>query len=300
MKQTFSFVFLGMVLFVTGFTSCASGPAVKPARTSVWKISKKGNTIFLGGSIYLLQDENFPLPLEFDRAFAQSSLLVLEADTERILEPALANYLVAQMTLPEGKTLQSILAPEVYSQLRAKCAEFGLPDIGGISRYKPSMIINTLSTLQYQRFEFIQKGVDAYYLEKAKKTGKSVHFLEAIEEQITGLVGMGDGYENDYVRYSMDKIGNTKQNIVSLVSEWQYGKTALFETALAKTHTQWPAVYEKLILDKNTTWLPQIEGYLLTEPVEFVIIDLLHLHGNDGLLRQLAASGCTIEQIAPY
>jgi uncharacterized protein YbaP (TraB family) len=43
--------------------------------------------------------------------------------------------------------------------------------------------------------------------------------------------------------------------------------------------------------------MPLLEGYFTTGTVEFVIAGLLHLHGPDGLLRQLENIGCVIEQV---
>jgi uncharacterized protein YbaP (TraB family) len=42
--------------------------------------------------------------------------------------------------------------------------------------------------------------------------------------------------------------------------------------------------------------MPQIEEYLSTGAIPFIIVGAAHLHGPDGLLIQLENSGCTVEQ----
>ena len=85
MKRIFSFY--SLVLTLVLFFSCTSSSAVSAREqggSSVWVISRNGNTLYLGGSIHILRDDDFPLPTEFDLAFSQSTVLVLEADLEQM------------------------------------------------------------------------------------------------------------------------------------------------------------------------------------------------------------------------
>ena len=277
-----------------------SAPDPNNSVSSVWKISKDGNSLFLGGSIHILRNEDFPLPKAFDLAFERSSMLVLEADVEQ-LDNEMDNektmqYLMAHMFLPDNKTLNSILEPDTYKMLQAKCKEYGIP-IESVSKFKPSIIINMLSAIEMQKLGFAQEGVDLYYLKKAKKLNRPLGFLETIEAQIDMLVTMGEGYEDDFVRYSLSDIANTENGLDSIVSEWRKGKASSTETSVLEMRDKWPILYKTLLTDRNTAWMPKILGYLATESPEFIIVGLAHLHGPDGLLKQLADSGCTVEQL---
>jgi uncharacterized protein YbaP (TraB family) len=288
---------LGTIFLLAGFTACASSARVNHSVSSVWKISKGGNVLFLGGSIHLLRAQDFPLPKEFDIAFAQSAILALEADVEQAATPEAAAFMLAQMMLPQGKTLESVLAPDVYDLLRAKYEAFGIP-IETFSQMKPTMVVTMLEMLQIQESGFIEQGVDMHYLAKAKEEGKALDFLETVEEQLALFAGMGEGYEDDFVRYSIADSENSEKFLVTIVSEWKEGKAAFTESMLAEMQEDWPMVYQPLIAKRNAAWLPRIEAYLTGKPVEFVIVGLAHLHGNQGLLRLLADSGYTVEQLA--
>jgi uncharacterized protein YbaP (TraB family) len=65
------FIITGMMLlFAWLFVSCASSaPALNESKSSVWEISKDGKTLFLGGSIHLLREQDLPLPFAFDVKF---------------------------------------------------------------------------------------------------------------------------------------------------------------------------------------------------------------------------------------
>lgn len=287
---------LGILFLLAGFEACASSARTNYSGSSVWKISKGGNVLFLGGSVHILRAQDFPLPKEFDLAFEHSAMLVLEADVEQAATPEAAAFMLAQMVLPEGKTLESVLAPDVYDLLRAKYEELGIP-IETFSQMKPTMVVTMLEMLQLQESGFIEQGVDMHYLAKAKEKGKALDFLETVEEQIAIFAGMGEGYEDDFVRYSIADSENSEKFLATIVSEWREGEAAFTESMLAEMKKDWPVVYQPLIAKRNAAWLPRIEAYLTGKPVEFVIVGLAHLHGSQGLLRQLADSGYTVEQL---
>jgi len=196
MKRIFSFYALVFFLF---FFSCASSSVPNKEGSSVWKISRNGNTLFLAGSIHVLRDSDFPLPKEFDLAFSQSAALVLEADIKQLENEDFMQYMVSQMFLRNGQTLQTLLEPDVYEMLIERLSKYKLP-LENISLIKPSMIVNMLTMFQIQELGFSQQGVDSFYMEKANSENIPVLFLESVETQIEMLVSMGEGYENDFVR----------------------------------------------------------------------------------------------------
>ena len=283
-----------LVLFVVGLSTCASSPERdSQPRSSVWMISRDGNTLFLGGSVHVLRETDYPLTEEFDRAFSLSTLLVLEADIEQLENESIMQYLMMQMRLPGNQTLRSTLDPDVYELLKAKYDEYGL-QIDGVARLKPSMAVSILDVIQIQQLGFVQQGVDMHYLEKAKSEGKALDYLETVEAQIRLIVTMGDGYENDFVLYSLQELESTETGIDELVAEWKEGGSAVVEASLMEMRERWPELYRTMVADRNAAWLPQIEGFLSSGQVSFVLVGLAHLHGPDGLLRQLERLGYTV------
>jgi uncharacterized protein YbaP (TraB family) len=39
---------------------------------SVWKVTNGENVTYFGGTVHILKEENFPLPAEYDKAYAAS------------------------------------------------------------------------------------------------------------------------------------------------------------------------------------------------------------------------------------
>jgi uncharacterized protein YbaP (TraB family) len=46
------------------------------AESSVWKIRKGDSAIYLGGTFHILRQADFPLPDEFEKAYAASDMVV--------------------------------------------------------------------------------------------------------------------------------------------------------------------------------------------------------------------------------
>ena len=273
----------------------AASASADEGGSSVWKISKDGRTLFLGGSIHLLREKDFPLPEEFDNAFERSDVLVLEADVEQAAESDEQAQFMAKMMLPVGTILQNVLNADVYERLRAQCAEFGLP-IEMLAPFKPAFVVTVLSILQIEQLGFLQQGVDMYYFTKAKEAGKQLAFLESVEEQFGMLASQGDGYENDYVRYSLDEADDMESGIAALVFDWRAGTSASVEASLDEMREKCAILYRELLLSRNAAWMSRLKEYLRDEPVELVIVGVAHLHGSEGLLQSLKEGGYLVEQ----
>jgi len=54
------------------------------SETSVWKISDGNNTAYLGGTIHILRESDYPLPDAFNNAFKKSDILVFESPSTAI------------------------------------------------------------------------------------------------------------------------------------------------------------------------------------------------------------------------
>jgi len=278
---------------LTGYPIRNSIPAGEGS--SVWKVTKGGNTLFLGGSIHVLRAKDFPLPAEFDYAFNKSEIQVLEADVEQMNDPEIAEYLLTQMLLPEGVSIHSLLDPEVYDHLAEVCAKYKIP-IYNLSKIKPSMVMLMLTMLQIEKLGFQEKGIDDYFLEEAKKEKKPVVFLESVQTQIDMLTSLGEGYENEYVSYSLIDMEHTEIALEIMLFEWRHGLNDTSEETLIEMRDEWPEMYKTLITNRHDAWMPQIKKFIASGKVHFVITGLLHMHGPDGLRQQLEKSGYTVEQ----
>lgn len=266
------------------------------AQTSVWKISKGGNEMYLAGSVHLLRESDYPLPKQFDRTYQKAEKLVFEADIDQLQDPQMAQAMMAQAMIPENKTLADLLSEEVYKALEAEAAKLSLP-LANLARFKPSMVIVTMTGLKLQQEGISAKGVDQHFIDKAKADGKELGYLETVEEQIEVLMNMGAGNEDSYVKYSIDEMETMTSAIEELIGTWRDGTSSLMKEQLAEMESEYPEIYESIIVNRNNNWMPQLEGFLQDDVTEYVIVGSLHLHGDDGILEMLKAKGFKIKQL---
>jgi len=295
-------IIAALIFFIFNFSIFGEGIRDMPVPSahsetgsSVWKITKDGKTMYFGGSIHVLRDEDFPLPHEFEHAFYASDIIALETDAEKIADPEIVEYIFSRVFLPGKTVLSDLLEPETYDLLAMYCLQNGFT-IEQVAKIKPSMVVNMLVVQQMEKYGFAQEGVDMYFLVKAKEHEKQIYFLESVQSQIDIIVTMGDGYENEYVLYSLEDLEDTEEGIESLVAEWKSGTSTSTEDALREMKNTWQNMYKSLITDRHDAWLPQIEKLFNSGKTCFVIVGLAHMYGPDGLLAELEKSGYNIEK----
>jgi uncharacterized protein YbaP (TraB family) len=264
------------------------------SQTSVWKISKGNKEIYLGGSVHLLRPSDFPLPKEFDVAFAKAGTLVLEADVK---SPEIISKITSASILPEGQTLKSVLTEKQYQAIYDAATDAGLP-FSYIEKMKPGMAIMTLSSAKMSKTNNLTAGgVDIYYYEKASNKNKNVEFLESIDFQIDMICNLPFDID-EFLTYSLNDLEKLDYEDVfsKLIDEWRQGK-ATAEAEIQEMKQKYSSVYKAMFSDRNYKWLPKIKKYIEDDNIEFIIVGSAHLWGDDGLLNLLKKEGYKIGQL---
>ncbi|NVN91281.1 MAG: TraB/GumN family protein [Desulfuromonadales bacterium] len=267
------------------------------AESSVWKVQKDNSIIYLGGTCHILREADFPLPPEYDKAYQASKVVVFETDLDKLQDPTLQQKLLIQAMYADGSTVEKHLSAKAYGELSAYCASNGIP-LEAFKQFKPSMLMVTLTVMEFMKLGVTQQGVDQFFHGLATRDGKRVEGLETAEEQINYIVSMADGNEDDFVTYSINELNTIKQQFEIMADAWRKGNTeklnALMTTELK---TRQPKLYKKLITDRNRNWLPLIDAYQKTPRTEFILVGAAHLVGPDGILEALKAKGYKVDKL---
>jgi uncharacterized protein YbaP (TraB family) len=267
------------------------------AETSVWKVTRDGSTLYLGGTFHILRPRDFPLPPEYDAAYAASSRLCFETNVERMLSDELLRVVETQGMYTDGRSLEKILSPKVWRAVQ----EYG--DQSGVAperfvRVKPWLLIILMAGIEMEKLGITKDGVDLFYYRLAKKAKKPVGELETFEDHIAFLTRLGEGRENEMIAQTLEDMDEIPQHLRELIAAWRTGDLpAIDQLTLDDMRTKYPAIYQDLIVSRNTAWLPRIEKLLATPETEFVLAGVAHMAGPDGLIAQLRAKGCTVEQV---
>lgn len=279
-------VFL-LVLFVVSLQAVAS--------TSLWKISKPGSHLFIGGTVHVLSAADYPLPDEFEQAYRQASELVFETDIAAVASIEFQQKMMAAMIYTDGQTLRSELKPGTYRELEQYCQSAQFP-LDSIQSLKPGMASLLLTVYELSRLGMAESGVDTYFHQKALVDGKALGQLETAQQQLEFIVAMGAGQEDDLILSTIRDMRELPVMMAQLKTAWREGdKAALVRLGIEPMQMEFPSIYKSLLVDRNRAWLPQIDAMLESPDTELVLVGALHLVGEDGLLAELARKGYTVQ-----
>lgn len=261
---------------------------------SVWEVSKDGNSIYIGGTIHLLSADDYPLPDKFEQAYKAADSLVFETDIVAMSSPEFQTKAAQMMSFEGNKTIYDVLQKETISALETHLNKRGLP-LSQLAKLKPGMLSITLSLIEFQLIGLTSAGVDQFYSDKARNDGKTQTWLETPDEQLAFLANMGAGQENSMIMYTLRDIKNLPTMITQLKDLWRKGDlTGMDKMSIAPFKSDYPEVYDDLLVKRNNNWLPHIEKMLTDKPKEFVLVGALHLVGEDSVLTMLENKGYKI------
>jgi uncharacterized protein len=268
-----------------------------PAESSVWKITKGSSTVYMGGTVHMLRASDLPLPPEFERAFAASSVLVFETDIAATQSPAMQKTIMEKGVFTDGKSLETELSAKAWAAVETYCQKSGLP-ADQMKTFRPWLFVIMTAALEMQKLGLSAEGVDQHLFNKAGPAGKKTGELETIDEQIAFLVNMGKGHESEMVIKSIEDAEKVATLIPPMIAAWKAGDLSKLDSLVVnEVRQKYPMLYGDLFLKRNEAWLPKIEALAKSPEVEFVLVGAAHVAGEEGLLAQLEKRGYKVEQL---
>jgi uncharacterized protein YbaP (TraB family) len=266
------------------------------AQSSVWQVSDGTHTVYLGGTCHMLRAGDFPLPAEFDTAYAAANSLFFEVDPAEMNDPKFAMRLMHEGSYTDGRTLQSVLSAEAYTALADQCSQSGMP-IEMLQKFKPSIAVLMLTLHELAKVGVTQAGVDMYYAKQADTDKKSVAALETADFQLDLITRLGEGSESELVLHGLQDLDQLNTLFDVMITAWRKGDLETINRLFVEDMAQYQEIYDLMLKDRNARWLPQIEAMLQSQPVEFVLVGVAHIPGKDGLIALLEAKGYAVTQV---
>ena len=97
----------------------------------MWKVEGPGgSSAYLLGSLHVLTPDFYPLSATINKAFAESKTLVEEVDIDETNDPMLMMAALSKAMLTDGRTLDQVIAPELYAEVKTARRESRLADDG--------------------------------------------------------------------------------------------------------------------------------------------------------------------------
>ncbi len=266
-------------------------------RHTLWKVQGQTNTLYLMGSIHVLKQENYPLPAPLENAFSNAQVAVFETDIGQMSSPDIAFQLMSKAQLPEGQTLQDQLTPATYALLTNHAADAGMPLIM-LQSFQPGFAAMLIEVSEMQKIGLDPEyGLDEYFFKRAKKEGKDIVPLETLDFQIGLVTGFSKEEGELIMKTTLEEIDQTKKELNEMLAAWQTGDADKLAKLLNEVQSKAPAIFKRLVTDRNRTWVPKLEGLMRSGKNVVVIVGAGHLVGPEGVVELLKKKGLKVTQL---
>jgi uncharacterized protein YbaP (TraB family) len=276
-------------------------PLAKPAPASqkhfMWMVkTASGPPTFLLGSLHLLSPEYYPLSLEIEQAFKQSAVLIEEVDLDEMTNPAVALPLIGKAMFMDGRTLEQVIAPDLYKKVLERGEKAGLP-AEALQRMKPWMAAASLTLPSMKAAGFnTELGLDKYFFDKAKTAGIERRALETVAYQFDRLDQMPPAIQEAMLRAVIVDIDTKLSSVKTIADAWARGDVVTMERLSLGAMRESPELYERLLVARNRNWVAPVEACLTEKKACFVVVGAAHLVGPHSLVALLQQKGHTVEQ----
>ena len=277
-------------------TATAVG-AQAPAKHFLWSVNAPGSPpSYLLGSLHVLTADYYPLSARIEQAFAASTVLIVEADVDELSSPAILMSLMGKAMLPDGKTLDQVVAADLYAAVMEQADKAGVPR-AALQRLKPWMVALVLTAPVMQAAGFkAEHGVDKHFFDRAKKTGTERRALETVAFQFDRMDQMTASQQEALLRGTLEDLDSQTSNVKAMAQAWGKGDTAALEKLLLPAIKSSPDLYTRLLVERNANWVESVETCVKQKTSCFVVVGAAHLVGPDSLVAMLQKKGYTVEQ----
>jgi uncharacterized protein YbaP (TraB family) len=287
-RRSLVWVFGAFVLLVALAVPAKAEPAM-------WVIRDKDSTIYLIGTLHLLRHDTEWNSAKVKKAVTESTELWLEiadVDDQATLLPLVAKY-----GMDREKPLSSKLNPAQKEKLAKLTETYGIPVVS-LETMKPWMAALMLAVLPLQKSGYDPNaGIDRFLKAQAEKEGDKIFGFETMEQQVRIFADMPESEQVAFLDETLDEVEKGLDLLDKLAKAWIDGDTETIGRILVDDFKkEAPAVYQKLLVQRNVAWSEKIVEMLKGSGVQQIAVGAAHLAGPDSLQVQLAKRGIKVER----
>ena len=271
--------------------------SAQTGKSFMWKVEGDGGSAaYLLGSLHVLTPEWYPLNATINKAFEGSKVLVEEVDIDETSDPAQMMSALMKAMLTDGKTLEQVIAPETYAEVKKRSEKVGLPMMM-VSRMKPWLVAITLTAPVLQSAGFKPElGVDRHFYDRAVASGMKRQALETLQYQLDRFDQMPLKMQEEFLKSTMEDLDKEVSSVKEMAEAWGFGNVAAVEKFMLEGMKDSPELYQRLLVERNHNWMPQVEACIKQNSGCFIVVGAAHLAGPDGLPVLLSKKGYKVTQ----
>lgn len=267
------------------------------ADPAAWRVAgRDGGEVTLLGSMHVLRPSDYPLPSTVDALVDAADNIVMEIDLDDV-DAAQQQLIVQKAMLPQGKVLADVVDADVYRLVAQHMGELGI-DVKALEHFEPWFLSITVLDLGMRKLGFQpDRGVEQYVLGRARTAGKEIDGLETLEFQIGLFDALPPEQQQAMLEQTLAELDEGVAVLAEMVAAWRAGELESLTSELLEDFGDFPGLYEKLVTNRNKSWVPTLERMLTDGHRHLVVVGALHLVGPDNVIELLQERGHEVERL---
>ena len=277
--------------------AAAAAPAATPMATgagpALWVVKDADSTIYLFGTVHVLRPTTAWGSATVDAAFDSASEVWFEISNPE--DQTAIMPLIQEHGMSPATPLSSLLTAAEVADLDAAAKTIGA-SAAQLDPLRPWLAALSLSVAPLVKAGYDPaSGVELVLKARATTAGKPTHGFETVDEQVRILATMPEDVQLAFLRSTLEEFDNAVVLLDEMVAAWAGGDVAALErVAVEDMKRESPAVYEALLVKRNTDWADQIQTLLAGSGTTFIAVGAAHLAGEDSVQELLEARGVEV------
>jgi uncharacterized protein len=284
---------VAILLLLSALQLFAQQPAPQPKRIfHMWKVTSPTATVYLVGSMHLIQKNAYPLPAVIEEAFSRSKVLAVELNLNAIDKTKMGALVQKYGVYDDiNDVLSKHISNATAAALDVFCKQYDLPR-ANLEHMKPWLISTLVAVLPLQKAGADPYGgIDMHFL-KESKPPQRIDELETAEFQFSILAGGSDQEQELSLGYSLKHADEIK----NIEAEYLAGDLNALIKHIADSPSK--GMMERLLDRRNPAMVEKIEGYLKGSDTVFVVVGAAHVVGEKGIAHTLESRNYKVEMFS--
>jgi uncharacterized protein YbaP (TraB family) len=286
---------LGLFALIAGLLAGTGALAAAQARPPVWVVRDKDSELVLFGSVHLLPPGVDWRPPALTKALKAADDVWFELPIDPSTEAQTAQLAAQLGMLPPDQSLFKLLPKADAERLIRVAGKYGA-DLAVIDRLKPWLADIALSAAAYKKAgadgqDGVEKAVSAAVPATAQRRA-----FETAREQVQILAGAPQAEQIASLSQTLKEMEEKPDEFEILVRAWMAADLKTLDAeALAPIRTASPALFRRLVSDRNARWTETLDARLKGKGRTVVVVGMGHLIGPEGVPARLRALGYRVE-----
>jgi len=262
----------------------------------LWKVENKGNTVYLLGTMHVVDKTIYPLRQEIEDAYNAADSLGVEIDFTKIVPDELTKLITDVSSYKDGSLLKDHISAESYYKVTAFLKENELPE-NSFDNLKAWYVSQQMGNILAAKEKLSEgMGVDMYFMGKATNEKKPVIGLETFESQYEVFNSFSDSLQEKLILRMLDpdslSPSEAEMSMDDILKIWKTGDEKGLLEFVNTLH--WNDDYFKgMQTDRNVEMTEKIKDYLNSDKKEtyMIAVGASHYVGDSGVITMLEKQG---------